>query len=270
MPPRRPRSPSGFSHEHPKFPRDSISRRARPMRRSAGLAPRGDRSGLADREQHHSRAPSRICLSRSTARRHPGSDTAPKRRVQHPFLRKHARRNHDDDRTRTTAETPISAVRGPGGGSPTTSVFPPARSSVSFNWMLAGLLFLAEFFPSLVTTIFEPPSLMLRLLGHSLLISIAIAVATTLILQRVPNPLAIAGFCGLTVLVANYALGVLFFTGVSHLRFRSGVIPLWSSGAGFHSHGAIAAPTAVDAVCSSVGRRFDLHHPGTCGAGSGL
>ncbi len=90
---------------------------------------------------------------------------------------------------------------------------PPAPPSVYFNWMLAGLLFLAEFFPSLVTTIFEPPSIMLRLLGHSLLIAIAIAVATTLILQKVPNPLAIAGFCGLTVLVANYALGVLFFTG---------------------------------------------------------
>jgi hypothetical protein len=101
----------------------------------------------------------------------------------------------------------------PVAAAPPPAFVPPARSPASFNWMLAGLLFLAEFFPSLVTTIFEPPSLMLQLLGHSLLISMAIAVATTLILQRVPNPVAIAAFCGLTVLVANYALGVLFFNG---------------------------------------------------------
>jgi hypothetical protein len=85
--------------------------------------------------------------------------------------------------------------------------------------MLAGLLFLAEFFPSLVTTIFEPPSLMLRLIGHSLLISIAIAVATTLILQKVPNPIAIAAFSGLNVLVASYVLGILFFTAFRAYAF---------------------------------------------------
>jgi hypothetical protein len=85
--------------------------------------------------------------------------------------------------------------------------------------MLAGLLFLAEFFPSLVTTIFEPPSLILQLLGHSLLISMAIAVVTTLILQRVPNPLAIAALSGLNVLVSSYVLGILFFTAFRAYAF---------------------------------------------------
>jgi hypothetical protein len=83
--------------------------------------------------------------------------------------------------------------------------------SASFNWGLAGLLFLAAFVPGLVNTFRGPSSLMLQLLGNAFLLSIVMAVGTTVISQKVRNPVTVSALCGLNQLVSTYFLGALFF-----------------------------------------------------------
>jgi hypothetical protein len=87
---------------------------------------------------------------------------------------------------------------------------PIPRASASFNWLLAGLLFLATLLPTVVSTIFGPSS-MARFLGYGFVLSIVIAVVTTIVSQQVRNPFLIAALCGLNEVVTTFFLGALFF-----------------------------------------------------------
>ncbi len=89
----------------------------------------------------------------------------------------------------------------------------PSQLTVpTFNWTLAGLLFLAAWLPTIPLSILEPSREMLRTLGYSFGESCWIALATTLISQRVRNPIAVSALCGLNQWVASYFLGILFFS----------------------------------------------------------
>lgn len=96
------------------------------------------------------------------------------------------------------------------------AITPPAVAAVanttSFNWILAGLLFVAIFLPTLVTTLFGSSfSIIPRLIGYGFIVAIEIAVATTIVSQKVPNPFVIVALCGLNELVITYFMGALFF-----------------------------------------------------------
>jgi hypothetical protein len=87
----------------------------------------------------------------------------------------------------------------------------PTVASSSFNWMLAGLLFLAAWLPTIPLTFIGSSAEMLRVFGYSLGESCVIALGTTMISQKVHHPFAISALCGVNQLLASYVLGILFF-----------------------------------------------------------
>jgi hypothetical protein len=102
------------------------------------------------------------------------------------------------------------------------SVAAPAAAA-TFNWRLAGLLFLAVLLPSIPLTIIENSEVMLKMFGYTLGEACVIALGTTLISQKVRDPFAISAFCGLNQLLASYFLGILFFAA-----FRMYGLGIWS------------------------------------------
>lgn len=106
---------------------------------------------------------------------------------------------------------------------------PTATASSPFNWMLAGLLFLAAWLPEIPLSIVGPNAGIPRMLGYTLGESLLIALGTTIIWQMVRNPVAIAALCGLNQLAASYFLGILFFAsfrmyGLGILSFLFGAL----------------------------------------------
>ncbi len=112
---------------------------------------------------------------------------------------------------------------------PTPSIIPTAMASSPFNWLLAGLLFLAAWLPEIPLAITGPNAGIPRMLGYTLGESLVIALGTTIIWQLVRNPVAISALCGLNQLVASYFLGILFFSsfrmyGLGFLSFLFGAL----------------------------------------------
>jgi hypothetical protein len=100
----------------------------------------------------------------------------------------------------------------------------PANAPSSFNWTLAGLVFLAAWLPTIPLTFIGSSGEIFRVFGYSLGESCLIALGTTIISQKVRNPFAISALCGLNQLLASYLLGILFFQ--SFRMYGFGVLSL--------------------------------------------
>ncbi len=102
---------------------------------------------------------------------------------------------------------------------------PPIPSASSpFNWMLAGLLFLAAWLPTIPSSILGPNVEKFRVLGYTLGESLVLALGTTIIWQLIRNPIAISALCGLNQWVGSYFMGILFFA--SFRMYGLGILSL--------------------------------------------
>ncbi len=145
---------------------------------------------------------------------------------------------------------------------PMTPAFAPVVASASFNWMLAGLLFLAEWLPTIPLSVVGSSGVIFRTLGYSLGESLLVALGTTIIWQMVRNPVAIPALCGLNHLVTSYFLGILFFSsfrmyGLGILSFLFGALVTGTIGLarvpGIPHWALLAGPMAGTAVYAAVG-----------------